>query len=170
MDFERELAHHKDSVYRQLFRMCGNHEDAEDVLAEAMVSAFRSIGSLQDEKAFRAWMVQIGRRACGRLRARPSGPATLALEQLEDLGIEAAGSENSPEQQAVEGEFKSCLARVLSNLPASYRDVYRMAAIEGHSMKDISAALDLPVPTVKTRLHRARAMVREAVDREIDCA
>ena len=59
MDFERLMKLHKDAVYRQLVRTCGNRDDAEDALVEALTSAHRSLETLRDEKAFRGWLAQI---------------------------------------------------------------------------------------------------------------
>jgi DNA-directed RNA polymerase specialized sigma24 family protein len=63
-DFDALTRQHKDSVYRQLLRVCGNHEDAEDVLVEALLKAYRHLNQLRDSEAFRAWLAQIGRRVC----------------------------------------------------------------------------------------------------------
>jgi RNA polymerase sigma-70 factor, ECF subfamily len=70
MDFDRLAQRHRDAVYRQMVRVCGNRDDAEDVLVEALVSAYRHMESLRDEGAFRGWLATIGRRVCGKVRAR----------------------------------------------------------------------------------------------------
>jgi RNA polymerase sigma-70 factor (ECF subfamily) len=65
MNFEELANEHKDAVYRQMLRVCGNHADAEDVLMEALLKAYRSLGQLREAAAFRAWL--------GRLRAGCAG-------------------------------------------------------------------------------------------------
>ena len=62
MDFDELAEAHKDAVYRQMIRACGNREDAEDVLVEALLKAYRSLDQLRDQGAFRAWLARIGRR------------------------------------------------------------------------------------------------------------
>jgi hypothetical protein len=64
MEFETLANQHKDQVYRHMTRACGNREDTEDVLVEAMVKAHRHLGQLRDARAFRAWLAQIARRVC----------------------------------------------------------------------------------------------------------
>jgi len=68
MDFETLANEHKDAVYRQLIRACGDREDAEDVLIEALLKAYRNLGQLRDLSAFRSWLAQIGRRVCWQLK------------------------------------------------------------------------------------------------------
>lgn len=169
MDIERKLARHKDAVYRQLLRMCGNHEDAEDVFSEAMVSAYNASSSLRDEGAFRAWLVQIGRRACGRLKKREKLRPGVALETLQALGIEIPSDEASPEQQALESELKSCVMTALDSLPETYRNVYVLAEIEGLTMQETADRLGITLANAKVRLHRSRAMLRKAIDAQLGC-
>jgi RNA polymerase sigma-70 factor (ECF subfamily) len=169
MDIERKLARHKDAVYRQLLRMCGNHDDAEDVFSEAMVSAYNASGSLRDEGAFRAWLVQIGRRACGRLKKREALRPGVALEALQALGIEFPSDEASPEQQALESELKNCVMTALEGLPETYRAVYVLAEIEGLTMQETADRLGITVANTKVRLHRSRAMLRKAIDAQLGC-
>jgi|GEM_PF-5014433 len=58
LDFESLANQHKDSIYRQMLRVCGNHEDAEDVLIEALLKAYSSLHQLRDSESFRAWLAQ----------------------------------------------------------------------------------------------------------------
>jgi DNA-directed RNA polymerase specialized sigma24 family protein len=69
-DFEALTKQHKDAVYRQMIRVCGNHEDAEDVLIEALLKAHRHLDQLRDSAAFRTWLARIGKRVCWQLRAQ----------------------------------------------------------------------------------------------------
>jgi RNA polymerase sigma-70 factor (ECF subfamily) len=70
MNFEALANENRDAVYRQLIRACGNREDAEDVLVEALLKAYRNLGQLRDSDAFRSWLAQIGRRVCWQLKQR----------------------------------------------------------------------------------------------------
>ena len=74
MDFERLSHQHKDAVYRQMVRVCGNREDAEDVLIEALLKAYRSLGDLAAPEAFRAWLARIANRVCWQLRSVKRSP------------------------------------------------------------------------------------------------
>src|SRR6516225_8889323 len=99
MDFEGLANQHKDAVYRQLMRACGNREDAEDVLIEALLKAYRNVDQLQDAAAFRAWLAQIGRRVCWQLKQRDALMPILQLSSLEDEGVELASKHDSAETQ-----------------------------------------------------------------------
>jgi len=64
MNFEALANEHKDAVYRQMIRACGSREDAEDVLVEALLKAYRNLDQLRDSVALRSWLAQIARRVC----------------------------------------------------------------------------------------------------------
>lgn len=153
---------HKDAVYRQLFRICGNHDDAEDVLAESLLKAFEAITQLEQRENFRAWLVQIGRRTCGRLRKRQAllPYVNWSLGDLEISEDPSAG----PDQLAVEVELKDCIEVALNGLPKHFQEVYRLRDIEGLSATEVSKQLSISVANVKSRLHRARKLVREEID------
>lgn len=158
------MARHKDAVYRQMVRVCGNHDDAEDVLVEALLSAYRASEQLRDEAAFRGWVATIGRRVCGRLRKKESNLSLLSLSAVEgEPAIEPVASDDVAD--AVEQrDMRSCVHRVIESLPELYRTVYWMREIEGIPAEEVGRQLGLSVPAVKSRLHRARAMVRSALD------
>lgn len=164
---ERLIREHKDAVYRQLYRMCGNREDAEDVLVESLVKAYRALESLDDEESFRAWLVQIARRTCGRLKKHERLHPVLALASLEASGWEAS-AEESLEEKVLEGQLKECILRAFDTLPELYAAVYRARDLDGLSAEETSENLGITVAAVKSRLHRARQMIRERVECSID--
>src|SRR5579862_4830837 len=105
-DFEALTRQHKDSVYRQMLRVCGNREDAEDVLVEALLKAYRHLHQLRDSAAFRAWLSQIAKRVCWQLKEREALQPLLQLSALEDEGREIPGNEPSPERQMARAQMK----------------------------------------------------------------
>lgn len=151
--YERLVRQHQDAVLAQMVRLCGNREDAEDSLVEALLAAYRSLDRLQDEAAFRGWLAQISRRVCFRLRGRTE------LVGLPDWEIPV----ESPEREVEERETKRCLQSVVESLPPTYREAYLLREVEGFSAEETADRLDLTVAAVKSRLHRARAMVREGI-------
>jgi RNA polymerase sigma-70 factor (ECF subfamily) len=162
MDFEALTNQHKDAVYRQMLRVCGNREDAEDVLIEALLRAWRHIDRLRDADAFRAWLAQIARRVCFRVRRRE---ALLPLEQMPEFGLPVSGA--GPEELWAATEMKRVFLGALATLPPAYRNVYELRDIEERSGEEVAHQLDLTLAAVKSRLHRARAMMRERLDREL---
>lgn len=168
MDFERLARAHKDAVYRQLVRVCGNRDDAEDALVEALTSAYRSLDSLRDEQAFRSWLAQIGRRVCLRIRTRDSLRPIMQLSQMEFQGLPEPHSADPPPEDAVALDALSeCVSHVVDRLPQAYRDVYVMREIDGLPAEEVCRKLNLSLPALKSRLHRARGIVREMLDRNL---
>lgn len=170
MDFERLAAEHKDAVYRQLVRMCGNHEDAEDVLVTSLMKAYNALGSLDDVEAFRAWLGQIGRRTCGRLKRRESVRHLVGLDTLAEQGFELPSDDASPEILALEMETKNCVMNALEGLPDIYREIYVLRDIQGLSVAETAEKLEISEANVKTRLHRARTLLRDSIDETLNCA
>jgi RNA polymerase sigma-70 factor (ECF subfamily) len=164
MDFDRLMARHKDAVYRQMVRMCGNPDDAEDVLAEALLNAYRALHQLSDEDAFQGWLAIIARRTCGRLKRRENLAPLLRLADMEDKGIEVTADSLSPETLALEAETKSCLMRVMAELPPLYREVYELRDLQELPASEVAQRLGITVAAVKSRLYRARAMIRAGIE------
>lgn len=162
-DFERLANRHKDAVYRQLYRMCGNHDDAEDILVESLVNAYKAIGDLHDDQAFKSWLGQIARRACGRLKKRQALQPLIDLAVLEEAGYEFPDPQ-TPEASALQGETRGCIQAVIDRLPEMYREIYDLRDIFGLSAEETRDRTGLTIAAIKSRLHRARVMVRQGLD------
>ena len=117
MDFEALVNEHKNAVYRQLVRACGNREDAEDVLIEALLKAYRSLDQLRESKAFRSWLAQIGRRVCWQLKQREALLPLMQLSAMEEEGAELSAERPSVEMQAAGNQMKALLQRAIESLP-----------------------------------------------------
>jgi RNA polymerase sigma-70 factor, ECF subfamily len=164
MDFESLAKEHKDAVYRQMMRVCGNREDAEDVLVEALLSAYRHLDQLRDSDAFRAWLAQIARRVCWQLRERESLLPLLQLSALEEEAHEIPSAEPPVDAQLAVREMKAILAAALADLPPEYREVYQLRDVTGLSSEEAAQKLGITPAALKSRLHRAREMVRDRLD------
>jgi RNA polymerase sigma-70 factor (ECF subfamily) len=167
VDFETLANQHKDAVYRQMIRVCGNREDAEDVLIEALLKAYRHLDQLRDSAVFRSWLAQIARRVCWQLRERESLLPLLQLSALEDEGRQIEGAAPSPETQAVFARMKELLAQAIRNLPEPCRVVYEMRDLEQLPGEEVTRRLGISTAAMKSRLHRARKLVREQLDRAL---
>lgn len=164
MDFEELANRHKDAVYRQLIRACGNREDAEDVLIEALLKAYRNLDQLQESEAFRAWLAQIGRRVSWQLKQREALLPILQLSALEEEGMQLASKDESVETTAAREQMKALLQRAIESLPAAEREVYELRDIKELGGEETAARLDISVAAMKSRLHRARANLRQYLD------
>lgn len=159
MDFEALTREHKDAVYRQMVRVCGNHEDAEDVLVEALLRAWQHLDQLDNSLAFRAWLAQIARRVCFRVRRRE---ALMPLVELVEL--EAPGEWANPEHLSATAELKDLVQTALASVPPAYREVYELRDLEGLSGEEVAEKLGISVRAMKSRLHRGRNLLRERLD------
>ena len=167
MDFERLTNEHKDSVYRQLIRVCGNREDAEDVLIDALVRAHSHLSQLRDSALFRAWLAKIASRVCWQLKQREKLLPLLQLSMLEDEGHDFEATEPSPEEQIAVRQMKALFRDAILQLPEDYREVYQLRDIEELSGDEVARRLSISVPAMKSRLHRAREMMRQQLDQAL---
>lgn len=166
MDYERLVNRHKDAVYRQMIRYCGgDREDAEDVLAEALIRAYRSSESLQEETAFRSWLSTIGRRICIRLRHRDDLRPLIRLGAPELAEIPS----NLPLPDAVleTEQAKAIVERGLERLSPEFRELLELRDLQGLSGEEAAERLGLSLAAQKSRLHRARKALRAALDAEV---
>lgn len=161
---------HKDAVYRQLVRACGNYEDAEDALAEAILAAVKSADQLRDRDNFFAWITTIGRRACSRSKVRNFLNANLSLSELEEKGFGIPDETQDPETDAELAAMNDCVSAAVKQLDPIYREVYVKRELQGLPAKQVAKELGITLPAVKSRLHRAREHVRESLDSGPGCS
>jgi len=164
VDFDSLARQHKDAVYRQMIRVCGNREDAEDVLVEALLKACRHLDQLRESTAFRAWLAQIAKRVCWQLKEREALLPLLQLSTLEDEGRELAGAEPPLDMQLARQEMKELLNQAVNALPALYRPVYELCDVEDLRGDEVAQRLGISRAAMKSRLHRARDLVRTHLD------
>src|SRR5579863_1363382 len=164
MNFERLANEHKDVVYRQMIRACGNREDAEDVLVEALLKAYRNLGNLRDTSAFRAWLAQIARRVCWQLKEREALLPVLQLSQLEEEGKEIPSDAPEPEAEAAKTEMRALLHNALNELQGDFREVYEMRDLQGIPGDEVARKLRISHGAMKSRLRRAREQIRTRLD------
>jgi RNA polymerase sigma-70 factor, ECF subfamily len=166
-DFEALTHQHKDAVYRQMIRVCGNREDAEDVLIEALLKAYRHLDQLRESAAFRAWLAQIAKRVCWQLKQRESLLPLLQLSTLQDEGLEISGGQPGPEAQLARRQMKQLFDDAVRLLPERYRAVYELRDIEDRPGDEVAQKLGISRAAMKSRLHRAREMVRAHLDHDM---
>jgi RNA polymerase sigma factor, sigma-70 family len=157
--FDSLTRQHKDSVYRQMLRVCGNRQDAEDVLIEALLKAYRHLDQLRDSSAFRAWLAQIARRVCWQLKEQEALLPLLQLSMLEAEGREIPGGELTPEAQFARGQMKQLLDDAVAVLPSLYQSVYKLRDIENRPGDQVAKKLGISGAAMKSRLHRARELI-----------
>jgi RNA polymerase sigma-70 factor (ECF subfamily) len=157
---------HVRAVYGLCFRMLREQMAAEDAAQDAFLKAWSSIGSFRGE-AFRAWLLRIATNRCyDVIRAKGRRPAD-SLDALpfetEPFWTSQASGDEHPEQHVARAELSRCLEQALSALPDDQRLVIILSDIEERSYEEIAEIAGVAVGTVKSRLSRARAKLRESL-------
>jgi len=150
-------------------RMCGNVEDAREVLQDTLLKTYESIGNLKHPNAFRTWLYRIASNAC--LMRRRKSRYLHEEVPLEEALPPAAPEESAhlpwealPERVLLNKELRGALEDAISDLPSSSRLVLLLRDVEGLTTEETARALDLNRDVVKMRLYRARGRVRNALE------
>jgi RNA polymerase sigma-70 factor (ECF subfamily) len=179
--FETLVNRHQRQIYRLALRMMGNESDAEEVLQETFLNAYEKLGEFRGDAAFNSWIYRIAANsALMRLRRRRRAPDTVALPEpgvtgpgdappagprFGDDGAYAEPPRSDWSLRADEAlqnaQLGGAIERAVQKLPEDYRVVFLLKDVDGLSNEQISEALGLSVPAVKSRLHRARLALRE---------
>lgn len=150
-------------AYRFSLLVCGHPEDAEDVMQDALIRTYKHAGSIKDPSAFRTWLFRTVRNAClMKRRKRVDEPARMeALE--EGTPQEVATHDRGPDQVAMNHWLGRRLREALAKLPPAYRMIVLLREMEGLSTREVAVVTGMTEDNVKTRLHRARVMLRESL-------
>lgn len=162
---EELLSRHQGRVFRFGRKMCGDDEDAADVLQETLLAAARTLPEFRGASSVSTWLYTIARSFCIK-RRRTSKFAPPHLNSLDADGERAAevpDPARSPEESAAGKELQEALDGAIAALEPGYREVLVLRDVEGLSANEVAEALGLSVDAVKSRLHRARVTVREQV-------
>lgn len=159
------VASFEQRIFQHCFRMLGNRHDAEDAAQEAFIRAYVNIHRYDDKRKFTTWLYRIATNlAIDRMRKRkPDYYLDADIKGAEGLDMYSnlAIDEKLPEEQVIELEQDEYIHKEISALPPKYRFVIMLRYLEEFSLKDISQIMDLPLGTVKTRLHRGREVLRK---------
>jgi len=168
--FEELVRRYDRNVFRIAQHITQNREDAEDVVQEAFLKAYRNLAKFQEQSKFYTWLVRIAvNEALMKLRRRkPERTVSLDEEvKTEDdsLPREVADWSPNPEQMYNQAELREILTRTIQGLPSGFRTVFVLRDVEGLSTEETAEALELSIPAVKSRLLRARLQLRERLNR-----
>ena len=159
-------------AYRFSLLVCGHPEDAEDVMQDALLQTYRHVRAIEEPEAFRTWLYTTVRNACLMKRRRRVGePAEfVSLEQggaVRDgtaAPVDVADRSRPADQRLIDTWMDRRLREALRKLPPSYRMIVVMREMEGLSTKEVANITGISDANVKTRLHRARLMLRRHLE------
>ncbi|HWQ37144.1 MAG TPA: RNA polymerase sigma factor [Burkholderiales bacterium] len=162
------LGPYVDSLYRAAYRFTGRVEDAEDLVQSLLLRLYSKREELARVKDLRPWLV----RALYNLfvdTVRRNGREPAADATGEEAISQLHGPGPEPVETAARAQLEAQIAAALERLNVEQRVVVTLHDMEGYNLAEISQVLDLPIGTVKSRLHRARARLRECLRRELFC-
>ena len=159
--FEQLVEAYRNQVFRLALRMCGNEADADEVAQETFLSAWKGLPNFRGESRFSTWLYQLTTHAAIDLLRREKRQA--AAEDID--GITAADDGPSLQQQAERAETRREVRAALMQLPEEYRQVLLLRFMQELSYEEIGQALKLPAGTVKSRLNRAKAQLKDILSR-----
>jgi RNA polymerase sigma-70 factor, ECF subfamily len=147
------------SIRRFALKMCKNETDADDVLQDALLSIAQNLGTFEGRSSLPSWAFALTRSACTRRRrGKKNQPA-----ESEDVLSTHAATEPDPEDRAVTSELSGLVTHALDTLPDDYREVLLLRDAEGLTAPEAAMVLGVSVDALKSRLHRARAALRESL-------
>ena len=161
---------------RRLFRVARSilrdDGEAEDVVQEAYARAFTGLDLFRGDASFGTWITRIAmNEALGRLRRRrptvdwETYGENRTQAQIIDFPVSAAS--NDPERTMAQGEIRAVLEKAIDDLPDAFRAVFVARIVEGMTVEETADLFGLQAETVKTRLHRARNLLRDALDKQL---
>ena len=176
-DFDALYARYEKPLFNLIFQWVGNYEDAQDIFAETIVSAYKARDSFRGESQVYTWLYRIAHNHCkNRFKQRdrqrevegPSLDASFAGDDGGDIPArEIADWSYSPAQLLDQKETRALIEKAIDNLGSEYKVVLTLYELEGLSYNEIADVTGATLAAVKTRLNRARAMVRRQVEPQL---
>jgi RNA polymerase sigma-70 factor (ECF subfamily) len=162
---------HMPSLYTAALRMTRNPADAEDLVQETYLKAYRAFGSFQAGTNLKAWLYRILTNTfINAYRAKKRRPEQADVEDVEDFylyrrlgGLEAAAAGRSAEEEVLDHFTDDEVKHAIESLPEQFRMAVLLADVEGFSYREIAEILDIPIGTVMSRLHRGRRALQKAL-------
>ena len=164
--FEKEALPHMDALYRTALRMTKNVGDAEDLVQEALVKAYRFWDKFETGSNCRAWLFKIMTNVfINEYRSKSRSPMSVNVDDIDDnylYGQLAANSDgDNPEKELFAKMLDDDVKKAIDELPEDFRIVVVLSFIEGFSYQEIAEIADLQLGTVKSRLHRGRKLLQK---------
>ncbi len=163
--FEDVVSFFQSKIYQHCYRMLGNAHEAEDIAQEAFIRAYVNIHSFDEKRKFSTWLYRIATNlTIDRIRKRkPDYYLDAEIKGTEGLNMysQMADEGRLPGEEVESMELQRYIHQEISELPPKYRSVIMLRYLEEFSLQEISDILDIPLGTVKTRIHRGREALRK---------
>jgi RNA polymerase, sigma-24 subunit, RpoE len=166
--FEELVSLYQSRVYSLGYKLSGNHDDAQDLAQEVFIRAFGALKDFRNEADFGTWLHRITVNLWLNMRRKQVKQVIVSVDEPVRIGEdevyrELAAAEGNPEQMLENKEFSGLVRLALGELPREYRAVLVLREIEGYSYEEVAAILKCSLGTVKSRLNRARQILKQKV-------
>jgi RNA polymerase sigma-70 factor, ECF subfamily len=174
--FEQLVDRYEDKIFRLAFRFVRNETEAKEIVQDTFLLVWRKLDTFKGDSQFGSWLYRVATNtALMRLRAQRRHPEIsteeLPIDYLDNYGQLPAAGENwakRPDDELQSDELRRRIQKAVDELPEIYRTVFIIRDVEGLSTEETAEVLEISIPTVKTRLHRARLALRDAITRYFD--
>ena len=166
--FGELVRRYQDRLYNTAYRLTGNAEDAQDVVQEAFLSAYQSLGSFKGDSLFFTWLYRIAVNTAISLKRKQRVALSIHTGAGEEGGLEPADPSDlsRPGHALEQAEEEQRIQRALDRLSPEHRTVLVLKEIEGQKYEAMAEILGVPIGTIRSRLHRARLELRDLLNRE----
>jgi RNA polymerase sigma-70 factor (ECF subfamily) len=165
LDFQKEAMIHIDSLYNFALRMTGDAEDANDLVQETYMKAYRFFDSFEKGTNCKAWLFRILKNSyINKYRKESKEPDKVDYDDIKEFyhTIKHSSLDSNDMQEKMFGELLDDeVARALESLPEDFKEVVQLCDIEGFTYEEIANMVDCPIGTVRSRLHRGRKILRD---------
>jgi RNA polymerase sigma-70 factor (ECF subfamily) len=166
--FGELVRRYQDRLYNTVYRLVGNAEDAQDVVQEAFLSAYQSLGSFKGDAQFFTWLYRIAVNTAISLRRKQRSAVAVRTGKSLAGGPEPLDTSDfsRPEHSLERAEQGRRIQEALSRLSPEHRTVLVLKDMDGHRYEEMAEMLHVPIGTIRSRLHRARLELRELLQRD----
>lgn len=170
--FQEVMSRYTQKVYNLAIRLTRNQEDAEEILQDVFVTVYKKINSFEGKSAFSSWLYRVtANTAFMKLRKRKQSDS-ISFEEvsptIRDNWVGKSPEDSDTDYMSIRHELREIIQRAVERLPEEYRNIFVLRDIDGLSNEEVAETLALSVPAVKSRLHRARLILRKKLQRYYD--
>jgi RNA polymerase sigma-70 factor, ECF subfamily len=161
---------YKDKIFHLAYRMLNNKQEAEDAVQETFLRVYTNLQRYDENQKFSTWIFRIGTNLCIDKLRRRKNTYSLDAEMPDGEGNDyyamLPSHEDTPEKQVIVSETQEQIRNAIESLPEKYKSVVILRYLHDMSLQEIGDVLQMPVTTVKTRVHRGREYLRKRLEQE----
>lgn len=166
--FSTLMAGQESRMYAVALRMCANHEDAQDCMQEAMIRIYRAISGFKGQSSFSTWVYRVTMNTCLDELRRSKRRKASSLDEKLETGWSPADDMDTPEHHALRSEQRREIERAIAELPEDMRAAVVLRDVQGCAYDEIADILGTNVGTIKSRISRGRAKLREILSEQAE--